>query len=62
MQEIRGTLPISDVYYIQVHAFLVKGTMAAGHASRLGACSLGKNRTAVRQNQLTVNMNCYMSR
>ena len=29
--------------------------MAAGHASRLGACSPGKNRTAVRQNQLTVN-------
>ena len=47
------TLPTSDVYYIQVHAFLVKGTMAAGHASRLGACFPGKNRTAVRQNQLT---------
>ena len=30
--------------------------MAAGHASRLGACSPGKNRTAVRQNQLTVNI------
>ena len=37
------TLPISDVYYIQVHDFLVKGTMAAGHASRRwGLAPLGK--------------------
>ena len=53
LSSVPRTLPTSDVYYIQVHAFLVKGTMAAGHASRLGACSPGKNRTAVRQNQLT---------
>ena len=36
--------PTTSSYYI----VLLPGTMAAGHASRLGACSPGKKRTAVR--------------